>query len=456
MMTSTRLLSQQQQQQTTPSSYLYLHQQHACSNNAAAAAEDADNNNTTLSSSRHMLLGMIKEHHASFLMEHRDRPNVLIRVLVGLHEFGAKDDQLAQVYSQLYPELTPLRRAHVHIDRDNWLEFLGNSGYYGDYLAFFDQQLDELGMKGLLEQYFYTSPLQHSLGSQLQPLVHLAFGIEQNLPHVVTQGLAYTASTYLDASELCELTRQEQEQRQQQPVTLTTTNDELLFDLVGADQRFGGKIDGRNTFHSSVKVLLKSKADLLKTYMAVWQNISSTATTTTATNTTSSIPQHQQALNQLIAMATRLITYSNHVNQGQIELDWFLGGGQLLASALAIQTMIDHCPPTLSVDSLVNLQFLATLCTYIVQGRPPRAHYAPYNNNNYTSATAPLPSPPLDWSDCVAAVVQSADPKAILTMHSLKRAAHSIGNDDHLYLDTANFLVNFVHDGIWVKGGIGW
>ena len=297
--------------------------------------------------------------------------------------------------------------------------------YYGDYLAFFDHQLEQHGIDGLLEQYFYSSPLQHSLGSQLQPLVHLAFGIEQNLPPVVTQALAYLASTYLDSSELTQLSMSQEHK-------VTANEDELLFDLVGADQRFGGKIDGSNNFNAAVKVLLKSKFDLLKTYMNVWN-------TTTA-----------RSLEQLTAIATRLITYSNHINQGQIELDWFLGGGQLLSSALAIRTLIDHCPPTLSVDlsSLINLQFLATLCTYIVQGRPPRAHYAPY------PSASPLPSPRLDWTDCVSAVVESGDPKTILTMQSLKRAV--LYENDSLYLNTANFLVRFVQDGIWIKGGIGW
>ncbi|KAI8149416.1 hypothetical protein BJV82DRAFT_588005 [Fennellomyces sp. T-0311] len=403
-MTSTGFFPIQQQ-----NTYVY-HQ--ACSNKT----------NTTLSS-RRMLRDMIEEHHATFVMEHRDRPNVLIRVLVALHELGATDEQLARVYNELYLDLTPLRKTHVSIDRDTWQEYLGNPGHYGDYLAFFDRQLEQLGMDSLLEHYFYSSPLQHSLGSQLQPLVYLAFGIEQNLPPIVTQALAYLASTYLDSSELTLLpTSQEHE--------VTTNEDELLFDLVGADQRFDGKIDGSNNFHASVKVLLKSKFDLLKTYMNLWN-------TTTA-----------QSLEQLTVMATRLITYSNHINQGQIELDWFLGGGQLLASALAIQTLIDHCPPTLSVDSLVNLQFLATLCTYIVQGRPPRVHYAPY------PSSSPLPPPRLDWPDCISAVVESGDPKAILTMQSLKRAVARGGDD--LYLNTANFLVRFVQDGIWIKGGIGW
>ncbi|KAI9256465.1 hypothetical protein BDA99DRAFT_516452 [Phascolomyces articulosus] len=367
----------------------------------------------------------------------------------------ANDDQLAQVYNQLYPELTPLRRARVLIDQNNWQEYLGHPGYYGDYLAFFDDQLEQLGMDKLLEQYFYSSILQHSMGSQLQPLVHLAFGIEQRLPLVVTQGLAYLASTFLDASDLCELSSQEQQQ--QRPVT-TTTHDELLFDLVGADQRFGGKIDGSNTFHSSVKVLLKSKGDLLKTYMAVWHNI------TSSSQQQQQQQQQQQSsssssslVDQLVIMATRLITHSNHINQGQIELDWFLGGGQLLSSALAIQTLIDHCPPTLTVESsLVNLQFLATLCTYIVQGRPPRAHYANSPIEHSTSSSIPTSlTLRLDWSDCVDAIVKSGDPKAILTMHSLKRASHCF-DDDYLYLHTANFLVDFVQDGIWIKGGIGW
>lgn len=310
---------------------------------------------------------------------------------------------------------------------------LSSCRYYGNYLGFFDQQLEIHGLEGVVEQYLYNSVLLYSVGSQLQPLVHLAFGIEQRLPLVVTQGLAYLASTFLDVSEFTSI---HNDDNNNDDTNATFWNDEqLLFDLVGADYRFGGKIDGSNTFHSAVKVLLKSKSDLLKTYIFEWIKRNKHQTL-------------QQRLDELVAMSVRLITYSSHQQHvGSIELDWFLGGGQLLSSALAIQTLINHAPSHVHIMMpLVNLQFLATLCTYIVQGRP----------RDMSVSAAVSSSTSFTWEQCVAIIVESADPKAILTLQALKKAQDQHPADTHLYLQTANFLAHFAQNGTWVKGGIGW
>lgn len=37
---------------------------------------------------RDILQNMVNDHHATFLMEYCDRPNILIRLLVSLHELG--------------------------------------------------------------------------------------------------------------------------------------------------------------------------------------------------------------------------------------------------------------------------------------------------------------------------------------------------------------------------------
>lgn len=299
---------------------------------------------------------------------------------------------------------------------------------YGDFLAFFDKQVELLGSETVLERYFYTSVLQQSIGSQLQPLVHLAFGIEHGLSLVVTQALAYLACTFLDASDLtCTA----------DPLASTTGNQDVhvLFDMVAADQRFDGRFDGGNTLYSAVKVLLKSKSELLRTYMTEWTAI--------AKNDVS----QQHGLFLLAELAAKLIRQSSSKSAGQIELDEFLGGGQLLASALAIHTIIAHCPRhiELDVNSLVNLQFLSMLCTYVVQGRP---------KSCFAASSTHVASPPVDWSDCASAIIESGDPKAVLALRSLKQAWQCDKND--IYRDTATFLMDFVHDGVWVKGGIGW
>lgn len=296
---------------------------------------------------------------------------------------------------------------------------------YIDYLIFFDEQLSLLGLKETLNTYFYSIPT--SIGSQLQPLVQLAFGIEHELYPIITQALAYYASSYLDVSNILSYC-----QAYTTPSTATTTNntvvDTILFDLIRSDQRFDGKIEGNNTFQSSVKLLLKSKSDLIKTYMTAW----SSATTCLDLN---------QRLDALIHTATLLSSSSSSRNH---DLDWFLAGGQLIDSALAIKKLIRTGEEDNDAD-LVHLLFLSTLCTFVVQGRPA------ISTNTTTTE--------LDWETCIHTVIESSDPKSILALASIHKVAALPQHIDEpsLYLGIANTLAQFVlQDGTWIKGGVGW
>ncbi|CAO3648239.1 unnamed protein product [Mucor hiemalis] len=377
-------------------------------------ATKSNNNNVN----RAVLLDLIQENHLLYSMEARDRPNNMIRILVELHRLGASQEQLSLAYQKARLDLEPIRIS-TKINQTNWEEYLGTTSLYIDYLIFFDEQLSLLGLKETLNKYFYSIPT--SIGAQLQPLVQLAFGIEHDLFHVVTQALAYYASSYLDVSSILSYC-----QTYTTPTSITTTNntvaDIILFDLIRSDQRFDGKIEGNNTFHSSVKLLLKSKSDLIKTYMTAW----SSATTCLDLN---------QRLDALIHTATLLSSSSSR----NMDLDWFLAGGQLIDSALAIKKLIR----TEDDADLVHLLFLSTLCTFVVQGRPVIST---------TSSTTEM-----NWEACIHTVIESSDPKSILALASIHKAAALRIDEPSLYLSVANTLAQFIlQDGTWVKGGVGW
>lgn len=280
--------------------------------------------------------------------------------------------------------------------------------------------MSALGLEEALDRYFYS--LEPSIGSQMQPLVQLSFGIEHNLPEIITQALAYYASSYLDASAILEYCQPYSGENQANNIQFVNS---ILFDLIHADQRFDGKIEGNNTFQSAVKLLLKSKSDLIKTYMAVWSGYSQSP---------------QQKLDALLCTATTLAKVASKQNATHVELDWFLAGGQLIDSALAIQKVIR--PDQL--ENWVNVQFLSTLCTFVVQGRPMHAL-----------------SPPLatkDWESCTSTIVQNAfdNPKLILALDSVLNARCQHPALEPLCLEIANRLALFSSDGTWVKSGLGW
>ncbi|ORZ03317.1 hypothetical protein BCR43DRAFT_560041 [Syncephalastrum racemosum] len=368
--------------------------------------------------SRELLQNMVQKQHTLFSMEDRDQSNVFIRVLVALHELGAPETHLARIYGHLYPEQPPLlprRRSMVNITPETWQDYLGCREYYEDYLYFFDNRVRELGLDETLERYFYTTVLTESMGSQLQPLVHLVFGIQQALPQVVTQALAYLASTFLSVSDL--MTHEELPHG-------TIGAERLLFDLVEVDQRFNGKIEGGHTFHSAAKVLTNSKGDLLQTYLEAWNG----------------------DWEELITVAVDLLVIGSRTDSNNVELDWFLSGGQLLESALAIRALT-ALRPALS-SRLMQLQFLATLISYVIQGRPRHHH------RGVDSAKDAGDTNLRDWSACIAHIISSGDPKPILAISALSRVRDQ---RPEKALQAANRLADFcAREGTWIKGGIGW
>lgn len=301
--------------------------------------------------------------------------------------------------------------------------------YYKDYLLFFDIQLQTIGVEETLNKYFYS--IEHSIGSQLQPIVQLAFGIENDLPEIISQALAYYASTYLDVSNLLE----DCQKGSAYNITSTTSQqcdhelvNKILFDLVHADQRFGGKIEGEyNTLQSSIKLLLKSQPELLKTYMMMWSMNSYCAT---------------DKLDMLIYTAMTLVKVSSRqsADNGPVELDWFLAGGQLLESALAIKYMMRSTDHYQHLETWVNIQFLSTLCTFVVQGRPMNKT----KTNNVNTNIQDILSHAAD------------DAKLVLTISSITKVKELYPQYGSLCLDVLQLLSQFSVNGTWIKTGLGW
>lgn len=294
---------------------------------------------------------------------------------------------------------------------------------YSDYLVFFDNQLSCLGLQETLNSYFYSIP--DSIGSQLQPLVQLSFGIEHNLPQMITQALAYYATSYLDVSNIMDycLDHSATKGVQSQHSNIANT---ILFDLIASDQRFGGKIEGNNTFHSSVKLLIKSKYDLIKTYMTTWSTLSSNLSL-------------EQRLDTLLHTVVTLTHKSSRQQGNSIELDSFMAGGQFIDAVFAIKRLIRSSN---DAAHFINLLFLSILSTFVVQGRPTQSIHV---------------EPKMNWESCISTVIQSAQPKSILALASILKVTKHVDNEPLLYLELANTLAQFVLlDGAWVKGGLGW
>ncbi|KAI8368124.1 uncharacterized protein BYT42DRAFT_624606 [Radiomyces spectabilis] len=298
------------------------------------------------------------------------------------------------------------------IHRDNWQDYLGQSKQYRSYLLFFENEAGRVGLNAVLEEYFYHQRLQQSIGGQLQPLVHTVFGIQRGFPELVIQGLAHLASSYIDVSDWLD----------DRLSPLQAYKDDhlpnILFDLVQADPRFSGRIDGYDTFDEALKILLKSKKELLQIYVA-------------------EAAKHPYDIRDLCSLALCLMQPSSHQT-----LDYHLNDGQLVESCLAIQTLKEYQG---DVNQLLQLQFLVTLCIYLLQERP---------------TPPPPPSPSCDvadssilpWDVCIDNILSSRDANAILALRSVTKAQDLLDNSWNKTSSIATGLARFVDEqGVWIK-----
>ncbi|KAI7883883.1 hypothetical protein K492DRAFT_192244 [Lichtheimia hyalospora FSU 10163] len=275
---------------------------------------------------RSLLQALIKNHHDVFHIEHRDQPNELARVLVALHDLGATQEQIIQGYYKVTPTLVPLLHTEqktIVITQDTWQDYLGHTQYYKAYLAFFTEQIQELGIEATIDRFLFDidNPLSTSFGSQLQPLVHITFGFEYGMENIVAQGLAYLASSHTDIHSLIQECSNGH---------CIHEPEDILFDMVAADPRFDGRMEAADTVPAAIKILLKSQASLLATYV----------------NTAS-----LRSPEQLVHLAAKLLPIMQHCRSG----------ASLLAAALAIQAWASTVTSVFGNSLLIKYSMTVTL-----------------------------------------------------------------------------------------------
>ncbi|CAO3615085.1 unnamed protein product [Cunninghamella blakesleeana] len=390
------------------------------------------------------LMNIIYDIHSLYPMECEDRSNILSRVLVCMYELEGGKDQAALAYQQMLPSLHLLRPIGVSIDinMENWQKYLGNTSCYRSYLGFFDDQIKRYGMEATLKYFLNAMP--PSIHSQLQPIVHFSLGLEHDLPPMVSEGLAYLASTLDDGSPWL---------LQKPSATITNNNtkkqhtsfDYILFDCIQSDPRFNGIMEGGRTIAAKIKILLKNHGPLLQTYLQQWLDSSSFDHDDLDHLQPEEI---EQRINEILNVALnilqmKLLDEPTH---------------QLLASILALRTLYDQ--QIMDLDKLyqwIQIQSLLMICTFIVQGHSSNIiesntqhHHRRYSSSSSSSLSSPpstpTPTPSMiyqDWTNCIQSfITANPPPSSILAMRSLWKAEQFIPLRSCLV--TANALATHV------------
>lgn len=123
--------------------------------------------------------------------------NHLVHQLLADYSLGADELRLRKAYDDnaIYQKAKkPLKKDFV------WdsLNCLGNEDYYSNYVDFFQQELQNYGVKRGLEIYIFEQDPKlgfyaRFLSGVYHPLIHLGYGIEFNYPLMIAEGLAWVA-----------------------------------------------------------------------------------------------------------------------------------------------------------------------------------------------------------------------------------------------------------------------
>ncbi|RUP18762.1 hypothetical protein BC936DRAFT_139355, partial [Jimgerdemannia flammicorona] len=354
--------------------------------------------------------------------------------------------------------------------------------YYRDYLVYFDAHIATHTALSTFQTHF-SRLLPGCIGSSLHPLVHLALGLDFGHSYVISEALAYACIAYSSIGEMVDA---------QSGTKLAGTGEvdpREILEMVKVDKRFDGGFDG--AFGAKLKMLAKSRGALVKVYMDEW-NVDAkyprfsnqliphfTLPPSSAATTSDAIAEK---LHSLAHLTTLLLTAtSTHTTVPSIpttsplstspNVPHFLGISPpgsprsttsllsppkldihlaaLFSSLYAVNTILPLLPAHADKVRLLKLQWLATLCIYIVQGRPTiREDMLPEGvdiANEYAN-----------WEKCIKTVVEGNDPHAPVILRGLVKAEGKYGrrDADGIYLRAASVLADFVdREGDWDHKG---
>ncbi|KAI8577740.1 hypothetical protein K450DRAFT_250601 [Umbelopsis ramanniana AG] len=367
-----------------------------------------------------LVLRAVTDHHKVHRIGRQDSNYTLAQALLSLYDMGADIGKINSTYHIMAADLEPTASiSQGSINAENWRAYIGKTEMYRGFVEFFDRELASRGVESVFEVYF-PSLLDGCLGSHSVSLAHIAFGLENSLPNMISEGMAHICTTYLDTSDILSVQS-----------TTGMKCDEVL-DMIHYDQRF----DGRLSLHfvNNVKLLLNSRRDLLRTYMNYMQT------------TPKTIAEAQAENQELVHLAILLMhtpanttTFSQSPPRSPTNSDMTISfqsthsvmSGSLLSSAIAVNRIIPYVNSIELVQRLLSFQRLSTICTYIIQGRTPI-------QSSYAEPTKTL-------EECKYAILRSGNIQAGITLCDLDYANSLNIIDSGCFLSTVNLLSDGEH-----------
>ncbi|MFF0488060.1 questin oxidase family protein [Nocardia sp. NPDC004068] len=140
-----------------------------------------------------------RSHHIEF---NGHLTNHVKHAVVALAAIGAPERVIRDYYTA-YAELTPYgfpleprRDSPQVIDAGNWREFLGERKHFTAYCAFFDAEVERLGLSGAVATYA-PELLGGWIGAFTHAAIHLGWAVWAKHPGMTAEALAYLAFSFV-------------------------------------------------------------------------------------------------------------------------------------------------------------------------------------------------------------------------------------------------------------------
>ncbi|PYH42700.1 questin oxidase family protein [Aspergillus saccharolyticus JOP 1030-1] len=178
---------------------------------AAAAAAAADSKTASVGiteASARMASEVLQEdlekHHVIF--NESGFHNHIVHHILSMYALGASADEIRAAYERdkaYQRKAIPVDEAVVASlsDPSRFLELLGKGKQYSNFLSFFQREIEQVGVEGVLKEYLFKNGddqvakemLGRLFGGLVHPFIHFGFGIEFEQPAIVAEALAQTA-----------------------------------------------------------------------------------------------------------------------------------------------------------------------------------------------------------------------------------------------------------------------
>ncbi|KAK5311540.1 hypothetical protein LTR93_011693 [Exophiala xenobiotica] len=132
------------------------------------------------------------------------RHNHIAHQVLAMYALGASPDQMQYAYDRICIYMEPLKPTNQTVlealkDKATFKDYLDDPAQYSNYLAYFQGEVDNKGVKAALEEHLFANDEHASrilirwFASIMHPVLHLGYALEYGQPALVAEALAQAA-----------------------------------------------------------------------------------------------------------------------------------------------------------------------------------------------------------------------------------------------------------------------